>query len=664
MIGAAAFGAAYGAPGWHNFPFICGASFVLGVLLRRLAADAGLIIAIVLLPLTPAVISKLHGAYYWPFHVVWTAWVLGSFVARSEVVRWHVPARWRAPLAFWALIIATTWPIIAARECDFNFALLYAEHIGNSGVGGLPWYEATWVANVALAVGVTLLWFDWYFEAFARDDARQFRARVLIPFGTGIAIASVVALYQGLVDIRWLSGGQWPSARRAPGTLMDGDAFGALMGWWTTAFAAIALSQQVSNRLRIIAATGFFLGWGALWASGSRMALAGGVIGLLFVVPAVIRIVRVARPKYRMAMLASLAAVSAVLIVVANRVTLTTESPISRVLIALPQPTLAGVRSFAAHQFWNRGAPYGSASVRMLTESPLVGVGQGAFHILFPDYAYLLVRERSAPDNAQSWYRHQLAELGILGSLGWIVWLLSFGRLLLRARPRTGMETEAGIVRGAILAVGLVSAVSMPTQNVAAAFAVMVLTFWYLRLVDTSSLDRPMLPRVSDRTLWRVMCATAAVHIVLTLYIGWSDLRPPMRAVRADWPYAYGLYNPEVIDGRSARWTRQSAVAAIEAPTQWLQLVFWANHRDIATRPVAVSIWCDSKRIVRTRLTSGVPETVYWHVPQATKRVMLETSVDHVVRPRDQGLPDDRELGLALAWNFVDAPPPGASIAE
>src|SRR5262249_39471118 len=123
------------------------------------------------------------------------------------------------------------------------------------------------------------------------------------------------------------------------------------------------------------------------------------------------------------------------------------------------------------------------------------------------------------------------------------------------------------------------------------------------------------------------------------------------------WSYAYGLYEPEVVDGRLSRWTQRDAVAVIEAQKPWLRIDYWANHADIAANPVEVRIWCNRERIVRTRLVSVNAETVYCRVPSGSKRVMVETSVDHVVRPRDSGLPDDRELGLAVSWTFVETPP-------
>ena len=70
----------------------------------------------------------------------------------------------------------------------------------------------------------------------------------------------------------------------------------------------------------------------------------------------------------------------------------------------------------------------------MIGEHPLLGVGVGSFHLLTADYGALTGYEgHLVPDNAQNWFRHQLAEFGILGGLGWITWVAMFVVFVLRA---------------------------------------------------------------------------------------------------------------------------------------------------------------------------------------------------------------------------------------
>jgi len=59
------------------------------------------------------------------------------------------------------------------------------------------------------------------------------------------------------------------------------------------------------------------------------------------------------------------------------------------------------------------------------------------------------------------------------------------------------------------------------------------------------------------------------------------------------------------------------------------------------------------------RLTSTEPVTKFVSVPRGHKRILIDTWVSRVIRPKDVGVADDRELGLSVKWNFLDTPPPG-----
>jgi hypothetical protein len=66
-------------------------------------------------------------------------------------------------------------------------------------------------------------------------------------------------------------------------------------------------------------------------------------------------------------------------------------------------------------------------------------------------------------DNAQNWYRHQVAEFGLVGSLPWLVWVLTFGWFVLR--PRAGEPPIAWTARGALIGFAFISLVGMPAQE-------------------------------------------------------------------------------------------------------------------------------------------------------------------------------------------------------
>ncbi|HEX4347061.1 MAG TPA: hypothetical protein VHZ73_05780 [Vicinamibacterales bacterium] len=661
MAAAIAVGAVFGARGWPDFPVTCVVLFLLAWSLGRWAPSAAWILTLGVTFAVPVVISVVHGDYYWNFNPVWYAWTLGFLVARTRLTRWSFPEHWRVPLVFWALIIAASWPVIVAREADFTWKLLSSDLPPNSGVGGAPWFVSGWITSTACIYGIGLLWLDALLAEFS-DDPVAFRRLVLWPLGVGATLACLVAIYQGLIDITWWSGGQWPTIGRAPGTFLDADAFGAFAGWWTIIFAAFA-AAPAPRAFRIFGAGGFLVAWGGLWASGSRMALLGGLIGLVVASWEGGRYMLRQGSSRAIKIAVAVILVAAVgLAVAAPRVHWTTASPLARALTSFRNVPMDSIGQFARDTLWNRGAPYGTVSMQMVRESPIAGVGIGMFHTMFPDYAYVLLW-RSTPDNAQSWYRHQLAELGIVGSLGWIVWLCSFVVLMVRGRVRPGCEAEARIARAALLAVGVISAISMPTQHFANAFVVIVLVAWYSLLVDLSPLEAPSSGRLG-RLLKPLAIAVVVLYVTDAGYVGWTKYRPAFRALMADWGYAYGLYDPEVIDGVKAQWTEKHAVDVIAAPTRWMQLTYWVNFGDVAANPVDVKIWRDRQLIARTRLRSVTPVVAYVRVPDDDRRVMLETESSRVVKPSDFGAADDRELGLAVSWTFVSGPPGGATVVN
>jgi hypothetical protein len=145
-----------------------------------------------------------------------------------------------------------------------------------------------------------------------------------------------------------------------------------------------------------------------------------------------------------------------------------------------------------------------------------------------------------------------------------------------------------------------------------------------------------------------------------TAYVGWTRLRPPVRAAAADLDYSYGFYPPQ--EGQTSRWAAKQAVELLPTPSdrRWLQVKVRVERLNLARRPVDVRVWADRHLIVRAHLSSVDPVTAYFKVPDGQSRAMLETWVSRTLRPRDFGVDDDRELGLIVDWQFFDVLPPGA----
>ena len=105
----------------------------------------------------------------------------------------------------------------------------------------------------------------------------------------------------------------------------------------------------------------------------------------------------------------------------------------------------------ALAELWNRNG-YGAAATYLIERFPLAGIGIGGFHLFGPPLTPIGVLP---PDNAQNWLRHQVVEMGILGSLGWVLFAGVFGIFVVR--PWRGVEARVNHLRGIVLAFAAIS---------------------------------------------------------------------------------------------------------------------------------------------------------------------------------------------------------------
>ena len=432
----------------------------------------------------PAIFHATREFFTFSYYAIWMGGLLGGVAAAAHPARWHVPPAWRLPLAFWALALALGWPVVAFREMNFTWASLGEYTIANSGLGGPPPVIIVTMLAAVMPQMLGILWFDALFGQFAQKESGAFRRAILLPLAAGLLIGSALAIYQWTVDIEFLSAHQWAYYGRAAGGLLDGNAFGALQGLWSSAALSLALTSGPLYFASALFLT--LLLWIGVWATGSRMALLAALIGLAFIALAGLR----SRGRSNVRRL--VAVTVAVIVVAAALVTLGRfgahqrfeMDPISRVAASLPDPNREALLEFVEFELWNRFGPFGTASVRMVKDSPAVGIGAGTFETIYPDYAFVITNgaTRSHFDNAQSWYRHQLAELGLVGSLGWMLWGAVFAAFVWKAAPSRDGLVEATGVKAAIAALALISAISMPTRNIFVSLSFWVFAFWLVKL--------------------------------------------------------------------------------------------------------------------------------------------------------------------------------------
>jgi len=615
----------------------------------------------------PAVLLLTHGEMDQAYWNIWMAGVLGGIAATTNLKEWSFPERWKWPLAYWALAVALVWPAVVAREADFSWALMSEYHIGNSFFGGSPPVVSVWVLQVTLIHLLSLLWFDAAFASFPVSSPTTSLARftrdVAWPLVTGLLFGSLVAIYQGAVDITWLSGHQYVIYRRATASLDDGNAFGAVAGFWIGGLLALAASAERTS-LRVLAVIGAGIAGAGLWATGSSSALiAAGIVGVL----ALWYVVTRRRVPVRDVLFIGVPAIALIAAFAFFAARNSTANPLVRFVDRLPGLSKTEVEDWAAFQLWNRYGPFGTVSMKMARDYPLSGIGVGSFNHIFPDESFALIGDRSHQDNAQSWYRHQLAELGFLGSLGWIVWLTLFAGMLLRSRGSDEHQFSALMIKGALVAIGLVSLVSMPTQSLPVAFTVMVFAFWYL-LLSPSAVAIATAPGLAVR---KGICAAAIWMLALvmvgaTLWSGWRSLRPPFRAIKADWTYQLGIHPVEQADkDGQLRWTERHATEVLPVSGPWLKLTVGGGPADIATRPIRVEIKRSGRWIIGVTRQDLSEQTWYVRAPEGAKRMMLEFEVSRTWRASDFGGKDTREVGMFIRdWTFVQAPPRGAVLIQ
>jgi O-antigen ligase len=653
----AAFAAEIRLLGGAWLPLSALSAFTLAAVLTTLDRRA-IALVLALTYVCPALIYLCAGRHFTLYDDLWMAGLLGGMAPAGVRTGWHIPGPWRGALVCWALVVAVGTSIVVAREVDFTPALIHVTTISNTSRGGWPAFIVRWVLHSALVLVLGILWFDWLFET----RAAKVHAAVAGPMAASALGMGAVAIYQLFVNVRFMNPTVYASLGRATGTLFDANVCGTVAALWIG--GAALWSNQLGRWRPYATVGGVTVGWLAVWASGSRTAFGAAALVTAFSLVALYIERRDQSARRAFPHVAIAAAGALGLVVLLAYADLGVVGPAARLRATLPEASIESVRGVAG-EMWNRNR-YGSAATAMIRAFPWFGVGIGSFQTLLPEFAAPL-GGRLPPDNAQNWYRHQLAEFGLFGSLAWIAWIVLFAVFVLKGRKDA--PAAAWTARGVLVAFALISLVGMPGQEIAVSMTFWTMAFWYVSLVGAPPPAPLRLPA------WAAIAAVLVVYAAGTVRAAANELRVPVRAARGGWAYSYGFYPPEKGEGGGEyRWTRQRAVAVIDAPARWMALTIAVNHFKIAggssdsgvsrtapIRAVDVKVWRDRQLVVEKHLTSTAPVTEYVSVPDGEQRLLLETWVSRVIRPRDIGIEDDRELGLLVKWDFQDALPAGAS---
>ena len=576
--------------------------------------------------LFPAILAVRLGSYQAQFSVVMMAAIVGVMLP-DAASGWHVPARWRAALVCWALLVVAGTSLVAWRELDFNLSLLFDGRLSNSSGGGFPASVVSWVLHVGLVLAVGILWFDW----LCGPGRGVFARAVAGPLLASALLMALVAIYQMAVDITFLNRTVYGNIARAAATMQDANVAGVLAAMW--AGGAMVWFGLERGWRRSASAVCAIVAWLAVWASGSRTAFAAAAIAALVPVVGMTGVRRLVSMR-AVAGAAAVAAVFVALVVLGSRASV---GPMRRLWETLPTTSVAAV----SNELWRRDG-YGTVATSMIVDSPWFGSGVGIFPRFLADIMPTL-----PGDNAQNWYRHQLVEFGLVGSLGWIAWMIGFGRFLLKR----GVPPAAWILRGVILSVAAVSLVGMPGQDFSVTLTFWTFVFWYMTLAGVPD----EAPSAMGWRAWTAVFAVVTVFVAGTMQLGLGRFRVPMRAQRVGWPYMYGFSFPEPDgNGGEFRWAGQRAVAVVDAPRRWLALTVRVNRGDLHDRPVDAKVWNDGHLLLSTRLNNEGPVTRYVRLRDDEQRVVIDTWVNRVARAPAG---DSREFGLMVKWEFLDGLP-------
>jgi O-antigen ligase/polysaccharide polymerase Wzy-like membrane protein len=645
----------------------------------------------ILLTVGPALLTAvLRVAALNLFYTALLTGVFASLLPRIRFDRWTLPSSWRLLLGIWGLTLALAWPVMIVREAGLRLRMLRDTGALDSWTLLTTPQVESWILYVVITQLVALVWLDWLFANLELSNPESPSTalgasripnpgRIPAPvhgLWIGATLASLVAIYQGTVNIAFLSGGAWPGLRRAAGTLLDANAYGmsaALAG--PIAFVSIPYLRWRHTRQAQAAALA--INWAGAWMSGSRTAFVCGALGTVLLVYELVRASRRREAGTRATprLLAAIAVAVLLLIAVAGAI-----GPFRRIVAAARADT-------AITDLWSRGG-YGTVATRMIRDYPLTGIGIGSFNWMAADYWRLMAGERLPFDNAQNWWRHQVVELGIAGSLPIILWSLLVAWLVLTRRTPPGNRIEAATLRGLLIGIGIASLLGMPTQN-----PIVLLIFFYLvarfeNLTRAGEPEGAPLQELRARQQWRKggpegpplqesrarqqwrrggpsgppAIAWIAGALIAVLYAGGhlalarGPLKPLARAERTNRDYVIGTYPGERLPQGSFRWTRKHATFALAVPSRYLVLRFHAEHPDIGTHPVKVRISTGCQTLVDQFLTDTGVDGRSLELPEGQRRIVFDTDVSRTWRPSDFGKADTRDLGLAIEADFVGTP--------
>jgi hypothetical protein len=569
------------------------------------------------------------------FYTVILAALFGALLPTLPRDGWRLPATWRLPIVAWALTLSFGWPVMIVREAGLRLGTL--RDIGTLDSWALlttPQVES-WILYVAITQLAGVVWLDWLFGPGAEERTRNPVHGLWI----GATLASIVAIVQGTIAMSFLNAEPWIGLRRAAGTMLDANGYGAVAAV-AGPLAFVSLPRLLNRPVPALQASVLAINWAGAWMSGSRTALLCGVFGTLLLAYELVR--SSARDEIASrntwSLLAGVAVVVLVLAIGAGAI-----GPLERMRSA----------GTPVQELWTRGG-YGSVATRMVRDYPLTGVGIGSFNWMAPDYWREIANDKLPFDNAQNWWRHQVAELGLIASLPILFWSVWMAWLVVTRRASAAHRLESQTLRGLLLGIGAASLVGMPTQNplVLLMFFACAARFEILTRGEPIPNPESRVPVIAWAAAFLIGIGYAGAQLVLAR----GPLKPLERAAHTNRDYIIGTYPSESLPQGQFRWTRRRATFALAAQSRHLMIRYHVEHPDVATHPVRLRIATPCQTIVDRVFTDMSVDGQALELPEGQTRVVFDTEVSRTWRPTDFGKPDRRDLGAAVEADFVETP--------
>lgn len=549
--------------------------------------------------------------------------LLGVYCTHTDFSRWEFPRQWKLPLVLWALVLAFSWPVVFLRELDFAPFLTAYRGLWNNGNSVQTEFAALWVARTAVIEGVGLLWLEFLCRTFRGADRRRFGPWILLPLAASFGLSGLVALYQGFYDLTFWNLERWIIVRRAVGLMLDGNGLGICAAFWMAGFFVLGLGNPHGVRR-----TGYFglalISLLVLISSASNGAFVmagfpGAVIGWF-----VWRGAGLAPQRRWVTRGVGLVCVVGVVWGVSHSTEVTNQW--ERFMVLIPSQATFSPGEILQAQLRDRPF-FALLSFKMMAEAPLSGMGMASFHTLANDYGRKYGMADHLPfDSALNWYLQQMTEYGLIGSVGWIAWIVVCIRTALLAPVAGGQGVQTRTLQAVVLGFGVASCFNVTAKNPEVVLTFWTFLFWLSGFVFHPAPSTPSARSEPAQTTWLFLIGIALIYALAQTYTSMTQLRVPYRASMADWDYEYGFSawttDPQI---GSFRWIGGKAVTVLPVAGEILRFKISTPGQNQSQ--VQVKIWRDQDLVVDVQLSDSEPVLCEIALEPGKPRTVLQFAV-------------------------------------